>query len=80
MGLVEVEQGSRKHVVGGIITADYCMGLQKENPVFFVVALTEQDLRDYRKRLNFLKSYVKNLRDVEVFNESEAIRVLMSLE
>jgi hypothetical protein len=78
--LIEAEQGTRKHVVGGIITADHCMGLQNETPVFIVVALTAQDLKDYRRRLDFIKFYVKNLKNVEVYNESEAIQRLESLK
>ena len=80
VALIEVEQGTRKHVVGGIITADHCMGLLKETPVFIVVALTVQDLKDYRKRLDFLKSYVKNLKQVDICDVSEAIHKLESLK
>jgi hypothetical protein len=79
VALIEVEQGTRKHVVGGIITADHCMGLLKETPVFIVVALTAQDLKDYRKRLDFLMSYVKNLKHVDVYDVSEAIHNLKNL-
>jgi len=62
--ILEVEQGTRKHVVGGIITADYCMGLQKERPIFCVVALTKQDLKDYTKRQKLIKHYIKNIKKV----------------
>lgn len=78
--LVEVEQGTRKHVVGGVITADYCMGLQNMRPVFIVIALTKQDLKDYRNRLHFLKSYVKNLSRIKVFDKTEAIHFLKNLK
>jgi hypothetical protein len=80
VALIEVEQGTRKHVVGGIITADHCMGLLNETPVFIVVALTAQDLKDYRKRLDFLKSYVKSLKHVDVYDASEAVHSLKSLK
>ncbi len=62
--ILEVEQGTRKHVVGGIITADYCMGKMKERPIMLILALTKQDLKDYAKRQKMIKHYIKNLKKV----------------
>lgn len=62
--ICEVEQGTRKHVVGGVITADYCMGKIKEKPIMLILALTKQDLKDYLKRQKLIKHYIKNLKKV----------------
>src|SRR3989338_4066369 len=53
--IIEVEQGTRKHMVGGVITADYCMGKTKQSPPMFVLALDEQDRKDYQKRIALFK-------------------------
>ncbi|MDD4893984.1 MAG: hypothetical protein PHW54_01550, partial [Candidatus Omnitrophica bacterium] len=55
--IIEVEQGTRKHIVGGVITADYCMGKMRQCPPMFILALTEQDKKDYKKRIKMLKTY-----------------------
>ena len=62
--ILEVEQGTRKHVVGGIITADYSIGKIREKPIMLVLALTKQDLKDYRKRQKMIRQYIKNIRKV----------------
>lgn len=64
IALIEVEQGTRKHIVGGIITADYCMGLLKEKPIFCLIALSERDLKDYKKREKMLMQYIRHIKKV----------------
>jgi len=71
--ILEVEQGTRKHVVGGIITADYCMGLIKEKPIMLILALNKQDLKDYKKREKMLRHYIKNIRKL-VFDDFNYIK------
>ena len=66
IALIEVEQGTRKHIVGGIVTADYCMGLLKEKPVFCLLALAEDDLKDYKKREKMLMQYIKHINKVVI--------------
>ena len=39
IAVLEVEQGTRKHVVGRIITANYCMRRMKEKPLMLGLAL-----------------------------------------
>ncbi len=77
--VIEIEQGTRKHVVGGIITADYCMGKMKQSPLMFVLALEKQDRKDYIKRLKMLNSYVKYLKDIIIGNETEIIEALKKI-
>lgn len=74
--IIEVEQGTRKHVVGGVITADFCMGNMKQQPVMLILALAEQDRKDYAKRIKMLKSYVKNIKDIIVGDKTAVIRAL----
>ncbi len=77
--LIEVEQCTRKHIVGGVISADYCMGKHKQKPVMLILALTEQDRKDYGKRVKMLKHYIKHLRGLFVGNEKEVVRRLRNI-
>lgn len=77
--ILEVEQGTRKHVVGGIITADYCMGKLKEKPIMLVLALTKQDLKDYRKRQKLIKNYTKHIKKVFIGGSKEIVKFLRSI-
>lgn len=77
--IIEVEQGSRKHVVGGVITADYCMDKQKENPVMFIVALNESRRDNYRKRLPMLNSYKRHLKEIIIDCKEGVLRKLKNL-
>ena len=74
--IIEVEQGTRKHVVGGVITADYCMGKIGEKPLMIIVALHKQDRKDYAKREKLFSAYIKNLTDVIIWTEKEFIEEL----
>ena len=74
--IIEVEQGTRKHVVGGVITADYCMGKLKQRPVMIILALTEQDRKDYHKRRTMLREYTKNIKGL-VVGDNESIFTLL---
>lgn len=78
--IIEIEKCSRKHVVGGVITADYCMGLRNENPVIFILSLEEKNKKDYRNRIKMLKTYVRNLQDVIIGNKEEVISELVKME
>ena len=77
--ILEVEQGTRKHVIGGIITADYCMGLRKERPIFCVLALTKQDLKDYKKRQKMINQYIKNIKKVMIGDLKSVVRILHNI-
>jgi len=74
--IVEVEQGTRKHVIGGIITADYCMGLIKAKPVFCVIALSKQDLKDYKKRQKMINKYIRHIKRVVIGDINDIIKIL----
>lgn len=78
--IIEVEQGTRKHVVGGVITADYCMGKIKQSPVMFVLALDKQDRKDYLKRKKLIKSYTKHIKEIVIGNSKEIITALSKLK
>ncbi|MBM3252729.1 MAG: hypothetical protein FJZ16_00560 [Candidatus Omnitrophica bacterium] len=77
--IIEVEQGTRKHTVGGVITADYCMGKLKQNPIMVVLALTDQDRNDYIKRIKMLKRYIKHLKNIIIGNKAEIIKILKQI-
>lgn len=81
--IIEIEQCSRKHVVGGVITADYCMGLpeykQKQKSAIYVLSLKEGNTEDYRKRIKMLKQYVRNLKTIVIGNKDEVIDALMRI-
>lgn len=77
--VIEVEQGTRKHMVGGVITADYCMGKMKQTPLMFVLALEKQDRKDYLKRTVMLKKYTKHLREIVIGNYAEVVSVLSKI-
>lgn len=79
LAIIEVELGTRKHIVGGVITADYCMGLLGEKPNFYILALEKQDKKDYLKRVIMLKSYIRNLKDILVGDENFVIQHIMKL-
>lgn len=74
--IIEVEQGARKSVVGGVITADYCMGNMKQEPIMLILALEEKDRKDYAKRIKMLKSYVRYIKDIIVGNKATVIQEL----
>jgi hypothetical protein len=78
--VLEVEQGTRKHVVGGIITADYCMGKISQKPLMLVLALTEQDRKDYLKRKKLIRHYMENLRGVIIGNKAEIVKKLREIK
>ena len=77
--IIEVEQGTRKHVVGGAITADYCMGKLKQRPSMFILALEEQDRKDYLKRMLLFREYTKHLKEIIIGNEIEISAALSKL-
>jgi len=74
--IIEVEQGTRKHVIGGIITADYCMDSIKAKPVFCVLALTKQDLKDYKKRQKMINKYIRHIKRVVIGDLKAIIKTL----
>ena len=74
--IIEVEQGTRKHVVGGAITADYCMMRLKQSPIMIILALTEQDKKDYHKRENLLKEYMKHIKKIFVGDIDQVIKII----
>jgi len=78
--VIEVEQGTRKHMVGGVITADYCMGKMKQSPVMFVLAFDEQDRKDYLKRKKLFEAYTKHLKEIVIGNKKEIITALSQLK
>jgi hypothetical protein len=78
--VIEVEQGTRKHIVGGIITADYCVGKISQKPLMLVLALTEQDRKDYLKRKELIFHYIKYLRDVVIGNKAEIVKELKKMK
>lgn len=78
--IIEVEQCARKHIVGGVITADYCMGREKQSPSMFVLALNEKDKKDYQKREKLLKTYTKHLKKIIIGNKAEVWKALSNLK
>jgi len=78
--VLEVEQGTRKHIVGGIITADYCMGKISQKPLMLVLALMEQDRKDYLKRKDLILHYIKYLRGVVIGNKAEVVKELRKIK
>ena len=52
------------------------MGKIGENPSMIIVALDEQDRKDYLKRGKLIKSYIKNLKQVHIFSEKELLKEL----
>lgn len=78
--IIEVEQGTRKHMVGGVVTADYCMGKMKQSPLMFVLALDEQDRKDYQKRITLFKFYVKHLKEIIIGNKAEILKALQEIK
>ena len=77
--IIEIENCSRKHMVGGVITADYCMGKRKQHPDMFIIALDEQNKKDYRKRLPMFKKYKKHLKNITIDNKLEITKKLREL-
>ena len=77
--IIEIEDSSRKHMVGGVITADYCMGKRKQHPDMFIIALDEQNKKDYRKRLPMFKKYKKHLKNITIDNKLEITKKLREL-
>jgi hypothetical protein len=88
--VIEVEQGTRKHIVGGIITADYCMGKISQKSLMLssfgdlrrmeVLALTEQDRKDYLKRRDLILHYIKYLRGIVIGNKAEVVKELRKIK
>jgi len=78
--IIEVEQGTRKHMVGGVITADYCMGNMRQSPVMFVLAIDEQDRKDYLKRMALFHNYTKHLKKIVIGNKKQAVIALSKLK
>jgi hypothetical protein len=77
--IIEVEQGTRKHMVGGVITADYCMGKMKQSPTMFVLALERQDRKDYLKRQKMFQAYTCHLKRIFIGNKKEVSSALSRL-
>lgn len=77
--IIEIEGGARKHVVGGVITADYVMGKEKQRPSMFVIALDELDKKDYQKRIPMLKHYTTNLKRIDIDNLKHIISRLKEI-
>jgi hypothetical protein len=77
--IIEVEQGTRKHMVGGVITADYCMGKMKQSPLMFVLALEEQDRKDYQKRVKLFREYTRHLKDIIIADKAGIISALSEI-
>jgi hypothetical protein len=76
IAIIEIDQGTRKHVVGGAITADYVCGKEGIRPVFIILGLTKQDVKDYKKRKWLIESYVKNISRVIIGDYEEVVREL----
>lgn len=77
--IIEIEGSSRKHMVGGVITADYVMGKEKQRPSMFVIALDELDKKDYQKRIPMLKHYTTNLKSIDIDNLKHIISRLKEI-
>lgn len=72
--IIEVEGGARKHMVGGVITADYYVmkeGIKK--PLFCVLALTERHRKAYLRRRKLLRYYAKRFKNIIVGNREDVI-------
>ena len=52
------------------------MGKISQKPLMLVLALTEQDRKDYRKRKDLISHYIKYLKDVVIGNKAEIVREL----
>jgi hypothetical protein len=79
IGIVEIEQGTRKHVIGGAITADYVCKSAHIRPVFVVLGLTSQDVKDYKKRKRLITYYTKSFKKVIIGNFKETVKELKKL-
>lgn len=79
--IIEIEwKTTRKHMVGGIITADYCMRQKKFSPVMCVLLLDEKRENSYHKREAMLKQYIKSLRDIKIGSKDEIIDYISNLK
>jgi hypothetical protein len=78
--IIEVEQGTRKHVVGGVITADYCMGKKKQSPPMFILALNDDKKEGYQKRIGLFDEYKKHLSKIIIGNRNEIMKALSNLK
>lgn len=78
--IIEIEQCSRKHVVGGIITADYCMRNRGEKPIMCVLSLRDENTEDYQKRIKMLKQYIKYLKDIFIGDKDEVAKALARIK
>ena len=79
--VIEVEwRTSRKHMVGGVIEADYCMGMIKAKPLFCLVSLDNGRCASMGNRIPMLNSYCKNLYSIKVGNPKVISKALSSLK
>jgi len=77
--IIEVEGRGRRKMVGGVITADYCMGIEKQKPIMFVIALDKSDEKDYQKRIPMLEHYTKNLKEIVIRDKKHIISRLKEI-
>ena len=79
--IVEIEwRTSRKHMVGGVIEADYCMKKLKAKPLFCLVSLDKKRCNSMRNRIQMLNSYCKNLYSIKVGNLEVISKALADLK
>ena len=78
--IIEIEQCARKHVVGGVITADYCMGKERARPVICVFSLRSKNTKDYKKRIPMLKRYMKAHKDIVIGDKTEVFNALAKIK
>lgn len=79
--IIEVEwKTSRKHMVGGVIQADYCMGKENAKPLFCLVALDKERCTSMSNRIPMLKSYCGNLYSIKVGNPKVISKALSGIK
>lgn len=73
VAIIEIENRTgRKHMVGGVITADYCMHKRKQEPTMFVVSFDDQRRKSYQDRLKMLQGYAKCLKKIVIYDVKDA--------
>lgn len=77
--IIEVEGRGRKKMVGGVITADYCMGIKKQKPIMLILVLDESDKKDYQKRIPMLEHYATNLEKIIIDDKKHIISRLKEI-
>ena len=84
--IIEIEQCSRKHVVGGVITADYCVRKDRQHKLFghqkprmFVLSLKNKNTENYKERLPMLKRYTK-FKGIVIGNKEEIFDALAEIQ